>query len=142
MEYHMLRDSLIPGLLNYLSFNRHVQYPQKIFECGDVIEYARKSSPRTLRKLAAVICNYKASFEDVQSIAYTTFRSLNLKQWNIEGFRYPSFIDGRSAQIKIEGTEIAILGEIHPEVLKNFKLENPVVALEINMTELLAESEG
>jgi phenylalanyl-tRNA synthetase beta chain len=141
MEYHMLRDSLIPGLLNYLSFNRHVQYPQKIFECGDVIGYARKSSPRTLRKLAAVICNYKASFEDVQSIAYTTFKTLNLKQWSIEGSHHPSFIDGRSAQIRTENTEIAILGEIHPEVLKNFKLENPVVTLEINMTELLTQSE-
>jgi phenylalanyl-tRNA synthetase beta chain len=141
MEYHMLRDSLTPGLLNYLSFNRHVQYPQKIFECGDVIGYARKSSPRTLRKLAAVICNYKASFEDVQSIAYATLKTLNLKQWNIEGSHHPSFIDGRSALIKTKDAAIAILGEIHPEVLKNFKLENPVVALEINMTELLTQSE-
>jgi len=141
MEYHMLRDSLIPGLLNYLSFNRHVQYPQKIFECGDVMVYARKSSPKTLRKLAAVICNYKASFEDAQSIVYTTFKTLNLKQWSIESSRYHSFIGGRSARIKLDGTETAILGEIHPDVLKNFKLENPVVALEINITELLTESE-
>jgi phenylalanyl-tRNA synthetase beta chain len=141
MEYHMLRDSLIPGLLNYLSFNRHIQYPQRIFECGDVIVYSRKSFPRTLRKLAAVICNHKASFEDVQSIVYTTLKTLNLKQWSIEGFHYESFIDGRSARIEMEGAEIAILGEIHPEILKNFELENPVVALEINMTELLNRSE-
>ncbi|MEM3088354.1 MAG: hypothetical protein QXP20_04500, partial [Candidatus Bathyarchaeia archaeon] len=29
--------------------------------------------------------------------------------------------------------EVGKLGEIHPEVLNNFELENPVVAFEINL---------
>jgi phenylalanyl-tRNA synthetase beta chain len=139
-EYSVARDFLLPGLLSYLNFNRHIQYPQKIFECGDVIVYDSDAETyaKTLRKLAGTICNYRVSYEDVQSIVYNILRTLNVNHWNIEDLKHPSFIQGRAAVIRIGGVEVAILGEIYPAVLKNFELENPVAAFEMNLSEILS----
>ena len=37
LDFGVLRSWLLPGLLDFLSSNKHVPYPQKIFECGDVV---------------------------------------------------------------------------------------------------------
>ena len=46
------------------------------------------------------------------------------------------FIDGRVAEIMIEGKIIGYLGEIHPKILKNWKIRIPVALLEIDLEEL------
>ena len=46
-----------------------------------------------------------------------------------------SFLDGRAAVILLKHREIGVLGEVHPEVLNNFELENPVVAFELDLEE-------
>ena len=43
------------------------------------------------------------------------------------------FIDGRFAIIKLENREIGMIGEIHPKILKNWKIKMPVALLEINL---------
>ena len=43
----------------------------------------------------------------------------------------PTFVDGRVAAFKMGGKPIAVLGEVHPEVLTNFGLTYPVALGEI-----------
>ena len=40
------------------------------------------------------------------------------------------------AKIKAGECELGMLGEIHPKVLNNFKIEMPVAALQLNITKL------
>ncbi|MEM7826015.1 MAG: hypothetical protein QW451_00060, partial [Candidatus Aenigmatarchaeota archaeon] len=47
---------------------------------------------------------------------------------------HPSFIEGRTAKILVEGKKVGIIGEIHPSVLENWKLEMPVAAFEIDLS--------
>jgi phenylalanyl-tRNA synthetase beta chain len=49
-----------------------------------------------------------------------------------------SFLEGRAATIQMENKDIGCLGEIHPEVLNNFELENPVCGFEVNLERLLS----
>ena len=46
------------------------------------------------------------------------------------------FIDGRIAEIILEGKSIGFLGEIHPKILKNWKIKMPVALFEINIEEV------
>lgn len=142
-EYSALRNWLIPVLLNFLSLNKHVPYPQRIFECGDavVIDHSKPNKSKTLKKLAAMICDYKVSYEDIQAALYSLLSNLGIKSWKVERIEHPSFIKGRVASLSLESNqkeyEVGILGEIHPIVLNNFELENPVAAFELDLEELL-----
>ena len=49
---------------------------------------------------------------------------------------HDSFIPGRVARVSVKGKDVAYIGEIHPSVLDNFELENPVVGFELNLSEL------
>lgn len=138
-EFSVVRRWLLPGILSFLSANVHVEYPQKVFECGDVVVLDEESETKTRNELrvAAAICDYKASYEDIQAVVYMLLKSLKIGDWQIKPKEHPSFIPGRTAFILFKGEEIAFLGEIHPKVLENFKIPNPTVAFELTLTEPL-----
>ncbi|MCX8175795.1 MAG: phenylalanine--tRNA ligase subunit beta [Candidatus Bathyarchaeota archaeon] len=139
LEFSVVRGWLLPGLLSFLSYNTHVDYPQKIFECMDVVVFDEEAETKTRNELrvAAAICNYKVSYEDIQSVVYVLLKNLNINDWVTEETTHPSFISGRVAKIMFNGEDLAVLGEIHPKVLENFKLPNPVAAFELNLTKPL-----
>jgi phenylalanyl-tRNA synthetase beta chain len=134
-DYSILRKDLLPGLLNFLSYNKHVTFPQRIFECGDVVLVDDRKPTRTenQRRLAAAICNHVASYEDVQTVLYGLLKNLNVTGWSIESAEDSSFISGRCAAVKMRQSRVGLLGEIHPKVLEEFGLENPTAVLEINL---------
>jgi phenylalanyl-tRNA synthetase beta chain len=43
----------------------------------------------------------------------------------------PTFVEGRVAAFKLNGKPVAVLGEVHPEVLTNFGLTHPVALAEL-----------
>ncbi|MBS7650147.1 MAG: phenylalanine--tRNA ligase subunit beta [Candidatus Bathyarchaeia archaeon] len=138
LDFAVLRNWLIPGLLNFLTYNKHVSYPQRIFECGDVVHIDRNEPTMTVtrRRLGAVSCDYKVSYEEVQAAVYSIFKSIGLEGWSVERVEHPSFIKGRVASIILSCREIGFLGEVHPQVLENFGIENPVAAFELDISSL------
>ena len=60
---------------------------------------------------------------------------LNLT-YQLDETEHNSFISGRIGKIIVNKTEIGLIGEISPKILFNFHLENPVAALELNLTKL------
>ncbi|MGC8538222.1 MAG: phenylalanine--tRNA ligase subunit beta, partial [Candidatus Micrarchaeia archaeon] len=52
-------------------------------------------------------------------------------EYEIKEGKNPSFIEGRCAAVEIGGETMGFFGEIHPAVLNNFKIEEPVAALEL-----------
>jgi len=136
-EFSVMRHSLLPGLLNILSKNAHVELPHRIFEIGDVIVLDKLSETKTRNNtnLAALISDYSVGYEDIQAVLYAILRNLKIR-FKIERTSHPSFIEGRTAKILVNNKEMGIVGEVHPEVLENFKIENPVAAFEISVQEL------
>jgi len=138
-EHAVARRWILPCLLNFLSLNTHVDYPQKIFECGDVIakDEAEETQTRVELRLAGAICDYKVSYETIQSIVYGVLHYLGVEGWSVKVKDHKSFLKGRTAAITAEGGEVAVMGEVHPQILTNFRIPNPVVAFEINLTPTL-----
>ena len=49
------------------------------------------------------------------------------------------FVDGRTAEIKINDKIIGFIGEVHPRTLKEWKIRMPIVILEISLEEIFEE---
>ncbi|MFX0141176.1 MAG: phenylalanine--tRNA ligase subunit beta [Candidatus Hodarchaeota archaeon] len=137
--FSVLRNNLIPSMLNFLQNNLHAMYPQKIFEAGDVVIVDKKAQTKTktMRKLCAAITAYSISFENIQAVLFSLLQNLGLKNLELTPKEHNSFIQGRVAEIHVNGENIGIIGEISIPVLKNFALENPVALFEIELDQLL-----
>jgi len=133
-----LRSWLLPSLMEFLSYNTSVEYPQRIFELGNVILHDTKSETRTRddAHLAAAVCHANAGFTEIKSALDAFFINLGLK-WQIKETKHPSFIDGRVGATIVEKTNVGILGEIHPKVLELWKLENPTAAFELDIDRII-----
>jgi len=139
IEYSILRQELLPGLMKNLSENKHKPFPQQLFEVSDVIVLNKKAETRSERRLhvAAVNSYAAANFTEIKSYFEALLSNLNLTNAVLRETDHPSFISGRVATIQIKNQRIGIIGEIHPEVLCNFELENPVSAFELDLEWLL-----
>ena len=132
---NMARIWLLPELLKFLVRNQHHQFPIKVFEIGEVIfpDESAENKAREEIHLSAAILNSKVGYEDISGVILTLFKILGRK---IEFRRtsHPSFIEGRVAEIVVDGKKVGILGELHPKVLKNFGIDFPVVGAEIDLS--------
>lgn len=129
-EYNVLRAWLVPSLIEVLSFNKHNEYPQKIFEIGNIF-----LKDKEITRLAILDSHMEAGFTEIKQVLEALFQQLHLN-YTLEETDHTSFIQGRVARISVKDKPIAYMGEIHPKVLVNFGLEMPLAALEINLTEL------
>jgi phenylalanyl-tRNA synthetase beta chain len=59
--------------------------------------------------------------------------------WQIKATLHPSFIEGRVGAVMVNGVNVGVLGEVNPQVLEAWKLENPVAAFEINMQRIIKD---
>lgn len=139
VTFTCLRNWLLPSLMEFLSHNTHVEYPQKIFEVGYVVVFdgKRETKTRDVTKLACVTTHPNANFTEIKSCLEALFLNMGLKQWRIRETTHPSFILGRTVTIHFKDREIGIVGEIHPQVLNKFELKNPAGAFEINLEEIM-----
>lgn len=133
-----LRNWLLPGLMEFLSNNLHVEYPQKIFELSTVTVVDEECETRTRdeMRLAAVITHACASFSEIKSALNALLMNLGI-QWKIKENKHPSFIDGRVGAVINGNHPIGIVGEIHPKVLTAWNLENPAAAFELNVEKII-----
>ncbi|MBU0530149.1 MAG: phenylalanine--tRNA ligase subunit beta [Candidatus Aenigmatarchaeota archaeon] len=136
-NWSVFRSSLIPGLLEFLSQNTHREFPQKIFEIGDTVEVNMRNETRTqnTRRLAVALSDSSFGYQNATEILDFLMSTLGTK-YNLVRADHNSLIPGRSANILVHGKKLGIIGEIHPQVLNNWKLELPVIIFELNLTEL------
>jgi len=137
LNWNVFRTWLLPSILEFLSHNLHVEYPQKIFEVGDVVLLDSKEETRTknVKKLACTIADTRVSYADISSVLDSFMRNMGLK-YELKPTTHPSFLEGRVADITARGKKIGVIGEVHPSVLNNWKLEMPAAAFEVNLDEL------
>jgi phenylalanyl-tRNA synthetase beta chain len=137
VEFTSVRNWLLPSLLEALAANQHNLFPQKLAEAGDcvILDSKSETSGRTIRKLAAVICHDTANLTECKSVVEAVMNSLGLK-YDIDQNNHPSFIPSRLGEILVGGKSAGYFGEIHPAVLANWKLEKPVIAIELDLEAL------
>ena len=132
-KYTVIRNQLLPGLISFLSKNLHSAFPQKIFEIGPVgiPDSSVINKVRTVPRISAAITDYATSYEHIQSVVGGLLNNLGIP-FELKNAVNPSFLKGRVAEVFVKGVKVGILGELHPEVLLKFKLENPTAVYEFD----------
>ena len=137
-EHTILRDSILPGLLENLSKNIHESYPQKMFETGTVFATENPISEKI--NFSGISAHKDANFTEIKSIIQS---ALNI------GFRIKvetktatnsTFEDGHCATIILNNTPIGIIGKINSKIIENYKIRVPVVGFEISLSDSLLKN--
>lgn len=132
----ILRDSILPGLIDTLSRNIHETYPQKLFETGVV--FSKVSNEIREEIHLACVCAYNdISFSEIKSILQSVFRTGFGLQCTTQMSSVPMFSEGRTANIIINNKTVGVIGEISPDVINNFKLRIPIAGFEVKLTGLI-----
>ncbi|MEM5792994.1 MAG: phenylalanine--tRNA ligase subunit beta [Candidatus Aenigmatarchaeota archaeon] len=129
-EYNVVRSWLLPSLLEVLSRNKHNDYPQNLFEVGDVFVLDGEEG-RTMKRLAITLCHSRTNFSEIKSVFESILSNLGIDNYRIEESSAPCYIKGRAAKFLVDGKVLARFGEINPIVLERWGLEMPVAGGEI-----------
>jgi len=132
--YSVVRSWLLPILMDMLGKNKHIEYPQKIFEEG-LVTVKKGNEVKDYERVALVNCNEKADYTEAKQAMDYLFSRLGI-EYDIEEVEHDSFISGRVGRVVVSGKKVGYIGEINPKVLDNFELTLPVVGFELNLTEI------
>ncbi|MDW0148681.1 MAG: phenylalanine--tRNA ligase subunit beta [Nitrososphaeraceae archaeon] len=134
-EHDVLRRSLLPSLLFSLSKNIHEEYPQKLFEIGQIFVPEKENFEKW--SLCCVSAFNGVTFSEIKAVLQTLMEICFNTEFGTVPSENSSFISGRSADIVYKGNPIGQIGEISPLLIDSFKLKMPVAAFELDLTELL-----
>lgn len=142
-EHEYLRINILPSLLNTLSYNlNHGNENLAIFEVSDLftadgkkhIHLAIACAGNDLRRGAMEGDAY--SYYHLKGVLDGLLKAFNIdeKRTVLERCKEKEFHPGKSAQVKVDGKPVAVLGELHPNTLKELGLagEN-VVVMEVDL---------
>jgi len=134
-EHTVLRDSILPGLVDCLSRNIHQAYPQRLYETGTV--FLPGAPVREQINLAAVAAYGDADFSELKSVLQSALRiGFGIKA-DTKTSSNPLFEDGRSADVLAGGRKAGTIGEIDSKTLGRLRIRVPAVGFEIALTGLI-----
>jgi phenylalanyl-tRNA synthetase beta chain len=136
-EYTQLRTWALPSLTLVLENNTHRAYPQDLAEIGLVAERddEQNTGVAEARHVAGVLARTDATYEDAKGRLAALCRDFGV-DLATPATEHPSFLDGRCAEVVVDGESVGVLGELHPAVLVEHDLELPVAAFEFRLDAL------
>jgi len=134
-EHTMLRQHILPSLLNLLSANRHHELPQRVHELGHVVQDFKNRT-----RLSWACAEVGGGFSAAKGIASALLRDLGADfstvKWQKVGQDEGPWINGRGAKVFVAGVEVGQIGEIDPTVSSKFGLKVPIHAGEFDVDAL------
>jgi phenylalanyl-tRNA synthetase beta chain len=148
----VMRQTLLAGLLEIMAQNARLRERLWFFEIGPVyLPSGGAELPTEPRRLAIGVAGRivpaswrdpdpcRADFFDLKGVVEALLSGLHLARAAFEPVVHPTFAPGRTARALVEGREVGILGEIHPDVRSVFDLPpGPVCLAELELDPLLA----
>ncbi|MBI4328785.1 MAG: phenylalanine--tRNA ligase subunit beta [Chloroflexi bacterium] len=152
-EQEYLRTTLRGSLLRTFAQNERSQEEGlRLFELGRVYLPRSGGLPEEKEVMAAVFggarhgisrfgeAESSIDFFDAKGILEGFFARLDLSP-TFEAVSDRILVPGRTARILLEGEEVGLLGEVHPDTLHGFEIATPVVILaEVDLERLLSRA--
>lgn len=137
-NYQFVRPSIIASLLKAESQAGQAVFPHKIFEIGKVafLDSSENTGTKTIQSLGFMTACNNANFNSLASEVSTLLYLLDHK-YDVKEVEDPRFIPGRQAAIMLNGKQVGVFGEVHPQVLENWGIIVPCVAGEIDIEALM-----
>lgn len=142
-NYQFVRPSIIPSLLKAESQAGQAVFPHKIFEIGKVafLDDSENTGTKTIQSLGFMTACNNANYNDLASEVSTLLYLLDHK-YQVQEVTDSRFIPGRQAAIILNGKQVGVFGEVHPQVLENWSINVPCVAGEINLEALMPQEKS
>ncbi|KAK6627846.1 hypothetical protein RUM44_010325 [Polyplax serrata] len=147
LEFQVCRTELLPCILKTIASNKQMPLPIKIFEVSDVVLADPKAEvgAKNERHLCAVFCNKTSGFEIIHGLLDRLMIALAVerdfkksdKGYYLKAHDDPTYFPKRCAHIFYNGNVIGKMGILHPQIVKEFDLNMPCSALEINIEPFL-----
>ena len=134
-EHTVLRDSILPELIENLSRNIHASYPQKLFETGTVFSEDKPIQEKI--SFAGISAHQDANFTEIKSVLQSALKTGFNLEIQTKTYLNPIFEEGRSASVLIDKKPVGIIGEINSKTIENYKIRVPVVGFEISLSGLI-----
>ena len=137
-EHTILRDSILPGLIENLSRNIHEPYPQKLFETGSVFTFDNSVAESV--NFAGISAHQESNFTEIKSILQSALKTGFKIIIETKTITHPSFATGRCASVILNDNPIGLIGEINSKIIEDFKIRVPVVGFEISLSKSILKS--
>lgn len=136
----VMRTTALPSILDVLSRNYNNRNPQAaIYELA--VEYTPRGEeelPLELPKAAIGMYGGDCDFYALKGVVEELLEACGVADYDVEALTDdPSFHPGRTARITKDGCDIALLGEIHPQVQENYEIGTKTYAAEVDINALL-----
>ncbi len=136
-EFSHVRSSLVPGLVAALARNTRSPYPQRAFELGPVVvrDGEAATGSRTDRDFALAESAADAGFARAAAWSQRLLGLFGL-QAGREPLEVPGTLPGRSTQVRVAGERVLWMGEVHPRILSELHVPEPVAFLVVHCSPL------
>jgi phenylalanyl-tRNA synthetase beta chain len=136
-DFTMVRTWALPSIMQVLENNTHRAYPQHLAEIGLAIERDESTNTNVAehRTVAAALAEPGASYEDAKARLQALVAAFD-GDLETPPTEHPTFIDGRTASVVVDGETVGVIGEVHPAVVVEHDLELPVAAFEMRLDAL------
>lgn len=142
-----MRTTALPSMCEVLARNYNARNPEaKLFELAtEYISADKDKLPAEPTRLAIGMYGKEYDFYSLKGAVDELLKTIGVVDYDVEaataesGFgEYYSFHPGRVAVIKLAGEPIAIMGELHPDVLENYGIGTRAYCAKLNVTELIS----
>ncbi|MGH9983359.1 MAG: phenylalanine--tRNA ligase subunit beta [Nitrososphaeraceae archaeon] len=137
----ILRNSLLPSLIDAIGHNIHSSYPQNIFEVGKVFTNGGTETEKW--HLCVAVAYNRADYTSIKSILQAFLKvGFGKDVITIQSSHSGEYANGRSADIMVEGKIVGRIGEISDFVKQRHRIRVPVAAYEIDLSSFLISFRG
>ena len=127
IDHTMMRQRILPSLLQLLAANRHHELPQRVYEIGTVVLDSNNAT-RAAWACAEVGGGFSAAKGFAQAFLRDIGANLDDVVWESTNLNEGPWLSGRGAKVFVFGEEIGQIGEIDPAVASEFGLRVPIQA--------------
>ena len=127
IDHTMMRQRILPSLLQLLAANRHHELPQRVYELGTVVLDSHNAT-RAAWACAEVGGGFSAAKGFAQALLRDIGADLDNVVWEATESDEGPWLAGRGAKVLISGEEVGQIGELDPVIASEFGLRVPIQA--------------
>lgn len=143
-DQSIMRTTIIPNILEVISRNLNKKVPD-----GQFYELSKVYMPDTNseeglaneRETLTIGMYGEVDFFDLKGVVESLLEEMNITKYRILSSNNDSMHPGRTAELLINNKRIGCLGEVHPDVLDKYGIDERVYVAELNFEEIIKQSD-
>lgn len=142
-ENSVMRTVLLPSMMEVVerNYKRNI-FELSAFEIGNTFVNTKEQLPEERFSLSIGQYGKDKDFFTLKGAIENVLQILGIKDYDFEAYENTdTYHPGRCAQLKVNGEDAGLFGEIHPDVLNKYGIDQRVCGGELDMELLISNSE-